>query len=209
MVATWPTTLYCTTPLAMALPKGRWIESFWGCRSHRRRQLGSHGGRGTGQGVEEQKGENGRQVEAAERWNDPTKQIQIRIGNGVHGLQGGDTGGLGKPRQENARRNDEIVEGEEIGKAANEDLFGDTVAGNGHGSRRGSQGLTSSQRQTQLPPVGRSSWYGSRPATARRCAPGVRHVHRSRSQMGHRCSQEEAQQRRERGFHFGYCTLAR
>lgn len=73
------------------------------------RNLTSHRGRGIGKCTQQDKGNNGRKVQTKERRDNSAKEVQVRIRNGIDGLQSSDTLSLREPTQQDSRRNNQVV----------------------------------------------------------------------------------------------------
>jgi hypothetical protein len=59
--------------------------------------------------VKQKEGKDGREIEAKQRRDDSSKQIQVRVRQRKHGLEHSNPLRLGKPTKKNTRRDDEIV----------------------------------------------------------------------------------------------------
>jgi len=100
---------------------------------HLLRNLRRQGNRRTLQQIQSNKRQNRTQIQTKDRRNNTPEQIQVRIGNLEHRLEDSNALRLGEPREEDARRDDRVVNGDEVAKASDDDLFGDAISRNGHG----------------------------------------------------------------------------
>ena len=89
--------------------------------------LGTESGRSVAQEAQQKKGEDRRQVQSKNRRNDSTEQVQIRIRNGVYGLEKSDSLGLREPRQQDSTGDDDVVDAQKIREASNKHLLRNSV----------------------------------------------------------------------------------
>ena len=96
--------------------------------------LGSHCRGSVRENIKKEESSKWAQVKATNGGNDSAKEVQERISDLIKGLEDGNSLCLGDPRQEDSSRNHQVVSAEEISKATDKDLLGNTVARDGHGS---------------------------------------------------------------------------
>jgi hypothetical protein len=87
---------------------------------HLGRHLGPHGRRRIGHHVQQEERKQRTEVQAEEGGEQTPEQVEVRIGDGEDRLQDGHALRLREPRQKDAGRNDEVVNGQKGPKATHE-----------------------------------------------------------------------------------------
>lgn len=101
---------------------------------HFRWNLGSHCRGSVRENIEKEESSKWAQVNASNGGNNSTKEVQERISDLIEGLEDSNSLCLRDPRQEDSSRNHQVVSAEEVTKATDKDLLGNTVSRDGHGS---------------------------------------------------------------------------
>ena len=96
--------------------------------------------------IEEEECKKRRKIQSKDRRDDPTEQIQVRVGDLEDGLKNTDSLSLWEPGKQDASSNHNVVDRQKVHESTNKDLLRHTISRDGHGRAVGRVRLAHSRK---------------------------------------------------------------